>query len=95
MPKQRRTNLKRAFAQSTYITAGWNWFLILVGKAAEPVLVASVFSASVKFLPLVHFPPQCDVVVFVAQFLALDIGGLSLNTLADQAKQDGNDVGAR
>jgi hypothetical protein len=50
--------------------------------------------ASVKLLPLVHFPPQDDVVVFIAQFMALDIGGLSLNTLADQAKQEGNDDGA-
>jgi hypothetical protein len=85
---------KYCFAQSTYITTGWNWFLTLAGKAAEPVLVASVLYASVKFLPIVHFPPQLDVVVFIAQFVALDIGGLSLNTLADQAKEDGNEQGA-
>lgn len=95
MPNKRCTNLKRAFAQSTYITAGWNWFLILAGKAAEPVLVASVLYASVKFLPIIHVSPQLDVVVFVAQFIALDIGGLSLNTLANQAKKDGNDEGAK
>lgn len=94
MPNKRTTNVKRAFAQSTYITTAWNWFLILAGKAAEPVLVASVLYASVKLLPIVHFPPQFDVVVFIAQFVALDIGGLSLNKLADQAKKDGNDEGA-
>jgi hypothetical protein len=77
------------------MTVTWNWFLTLAAKVAEPVLVASVFSASVKGLPIVHFPPQYDVVVFIAQFVALDIGGLSLNTLADQAKQDGNDQGAK
>jgi hypothetical protein len=87
--------IKRSFAQSTYITTGWNWFMILAGKAAEPVLVASVLYASVKLLPIVHFPPQLDVVVFIAQFVALDIGGLSLNKLADQAKKDGNDEGAK
>lgn len=85
---------KYSFAQSTYITTGWNWFLTLAGKAAEPVLVASVLYASVKLLPIVHFPPQLDVVIFIAQFVALDIGGLSLNTLADQAKEDGNEQGA-
>jgi hypothetical protein len=69
-------NWKRSFAQSTYITTGWNWFMILAGKAAEPVLVASVLYASVKLLPIVHFPPQFDVVVFIAQFVALDIGGV-------------------
>ncbi len=34
--------------------------------------------AMVKLLPIVHFPPQCDVVVFIAQFVAagtLDRGG--------------------
>lgn len=80
-----------SLTQSTYIPISWTWFLILAAKAAERVLVASVLYASVKLLPLVHFPPQDDVVVFIAQFVALDIGGLSLNTLADQAKQEGND----
>jgi DNA-binding NarL/FixJ family response regulator len=88
------TRIKRSLAQSTYITAVWNWFMILAGKAAEPVLVTSVLYASVKLLPVVHFPPQFDVAVFIAQFVALDIGGLSLNKLADQAKKDGNDTGA-
>ena len=68
--------------------------MILAGQAAVPVLVASVLYASVKLLPAVHFPPQCDVAVFIAQFVALDVGGLSLNKLANQAKKDGNEVGA-
>lgn len=88
-------HIKRSLAQSNYITAVWNWFMILAGKAAEPVLVASVLYASVKLLPVVHFPPQYDVVVFIAQFVALDVGGLSLNKLADQAKKDGNEDGAK
>lgn len=90
----RGARLKRAFAQSTYISAGWNWFMVLAAKAAEPILVISVLYASVKLLPIVHFPPQFDVVVFIAQFVALDIGGLSLNKLADEAKKDGNGEGA-
>lgn len=91
----RGARLKRSFAQSTYITVAWNWFMVLAAKAAEPVLVTSVLYASVKLLPVVHFPPQFDVVVFIAQFVALDIGGLSLNKLADEAKKDGNDEGAK
>jgi hypothetical protein len=71
----KKTRLTRYLAQSEYITVAWNWFMILAGKAAEPVLVASVLYASVKLLPIVHFPAQCDVVVFIAQFVALDIGG--------------------
>ncbi len=69
--------------------------MVLAGRAAEPVLVASVLYASVKLLPSVHFPPQLDVAVFIAQFVALDIGGLSLNKLAEQAKKDGNAEGAK
>lgn len=95
MSKKRTTNLKQAFAQSTYITAAWNWFMILAGKAAELVLVMSVLYASVKLLPMVHFPPQFDVGVFIAQFVAPNVGGLSLNKLADQARKGGHEEGAR
>lgn len=93
-PAGKGARIKRSFAQSEYITAAWTWFMVLAAKAAEPILVISVLYASVKLLPIVHFPPQFDVVVFIAQFVALDIGGLSLNKLADQAKKDGNDEGA-
>ncbi len=91
----RGARFRRSFAQSTYITASWTWFMVLAGNAAEPVLVSSVLYASVKLLPIIHFPPQFDVVVFVAQFIALDVGGLSLNRLADQALKEGNVTGAR
>jgi hypothetical protein len=91
----RGEHIKRSLAQSNYITSAWTWFMIFAGKAAEPVLVLSVLYASVKLLPRVHFPPQFDIVVFIAQFVALDIGGLSLNKLADQAMKDGNEEGAK
>ncbi len=93
-PTDKGTLIRRSLAQSNYITAAWTWFMILAGKTAEPVLVASVLYASVKLLPTVHFPPQFDVAVFIAQFVALDVGGLSLNKLADQAIKDGNEEGA-
>lgn len=44
---RRSRSFKRAFAESTSITAGWNWFMIVAGKAAEPVFVVSVLSVSV------------------------------------------------
>jgi DNA-binding NarL/FixJ family response regulator len=91
----RGARIKRSFVQSEYITAGWNWFMTLAGRAAEPILVISVLYASIKLLPVVRFPPQLDVVVFIAQFVALDVGGLSLNKLADQAAKDGNPDGAK
>lgn len=76
-------NWRSVLGESPSITVGWNWFMVFAGKAVEPVLVVSVLSASVKRLPVVHFPPQFDGAVFIAHFVALDIGRLSPNTLAD------------
>jgi hypothetical protein len=94
MSTNRGTRIKRSLIQSDYITAMWTWFMILAAHAAEPVLVASVFSASVKS-PDCPLSPAGDVVVFIAQFMALDIGGLRLKTLANQAMKDGNQDGAK
>lgn len=82
------------FLHSTWITTGWDWFLELVGRAAEAILVLSVLYSSVKLLPVVHMPAALDVVVFIAQFVALDVGGLSLGKLAKQARAAGNEEGA-
>jgi hypothetical protein len=77
------------------MTTGWNRFMVHAGEAAEPVLGASVWYASVKLLPIVHFLPQLDGVVFVAQCMVLDIGGLSLNKPASQAKKERKEEGAK
>ena len=53
---QRAERIKRSLVQSNSITATWTWFMTPAAKAAEPVLVASVLYASVKLLPIVHFP---------------------------------------
>src|SRR5579885_1469931 len=88
----RRTHILK---HSTWITATWNWFLELAGRAAEAILVLSVLYASVKLLPVVRMPAWLDVIVFVAQFVALDVGGLSLSKLAKQAQAEGNEDGAK
>lgn len=56
--------LKYSLVQLTYISAAWNWFLILADKAAEPVLYAFV-----KLLLIVHFPPQWDGLLSVGSIL--------------------------
>lgn len=53
---QRAERIKRSVAQSTSISATWTWFLILVAKAAEPILVASVLYASVNSMSLFFSP---------------------------------------
>jgi hypothetical protein len=86
---------KYHFARSTYVSAFWSWFLGLMGKAAEPVLTATVVYSTVKMLPNITIPANIDTAVFITQQLALDIGGLSLGKLAEQARKDGNEAGAQ
>ncbi|HET8842299.1 MAG TPA: hypothetical protein VFN35_12580 [Ktedonobacteraceae bacterium] len=89
-----KRGFKYSFKRSIWITAGWNWFLMFAGKAAEPVLTISVIYSCARLLPSVHFPVQIDNVVFLCQMVALDIGGLGLRKLAQQARRDGNEEGA-
>lgn len=93
--EQQRARRRYTWVHSTYITAAWNWFLEFIGRSAEAILVVSVLYASVKLLPVVHMPAGLDVVVFIAQFVALDVGGYSLNKLAKQARAEHNDQGAK
>jgi len=94
MVNTQRSGFKQSFAQSNYITAAWNWFMLLAGKAAEPVLTISVLYSCARLLPAVHIPVQIDNVVFVAQMVALDVGGLSLGKMAKAAQRANNLEGA-
>lgn len=82
------------FVRSNYITAVWNWFLGLAGKAAEAVLTASVVYSCARLLPGINPPYVVDNTVFICQMVALDVGGLSLRKMANQARKDGNPEGA-
>lgn len=90
----RQRRIGHGLLRSTWVTAAWNWFLMLAGKAAEPVLTISVIYSCARLLPAVHMPLALDNAVFVAQMVALDIGGLGLRKLANQARRDGNEDGA-
>ena len=94
LPRTQRQWLRVGLAHSLWITRSWDWFLELMGRAAEAILVLSVLYASVKLLPVVHLPASLDVAVFIAQFVALDVGGLSLSKLAEQAEAAHNTHGA-
>lgn len=83
------------FQRSNWITAIWNWFLMFAGKAAEAVLTASVIYSCARLLPALHTPLWLDNTVFIWQMIALDVGGLSLRKMANQARKDGNDEGAQ
>ena len=76
------------FAQSNYITAGWNWLMGLLSKAAEPFLFASVLYSGYKLLPGVPHPAAgFDAAMFIMQQATLDIGGMGLMKLASQANK--------
>jgi hypothetical protein len=93
--QQKKRGFVYSFKRSTWITSIWNWFLMLAGKAAEPVLTLSVIYSCARLLPAIHTPVQVDNLVFICQMIALDIGGLGLRKLANQAKKDNNPEGAQ
>jgi hypothetical protein len=71
--------LWHGFVRSNYITALWNWFMMLAGKASEPVLFASVLYSGYQLVPGVPQPtPGLNAIAFVTQQAALDIGGMGL-----------------
>src|SRR6266487_58692 len=83
-----RTIFLYHFGHSNYVTASWNWFMMLAGKAAEPFLFASVLYSGYELLPGVPQPGAgVDAGVFIAQQATLDIGGMGLMKIAQQTNQ--------
>src|SRR5581483_1284770 len=82
-----KERLLRGLAQSNYVTAFWDWCMMLLGKAAEPVLFVSVLYSGYELLPGVPQPGAViDAPMFVTQQAALDIGGLGLMKMAKHAR---------
>ena len=92
--QKRGHSFKYHFARSTYITAGWNWFMMFAAAACEAILTVSVIYSCARLLPALHTPLWLDNTVFIWQMVALDVGGLSLRKMANQASKDGNESGA-
>ena len=94
-PARPKHGFKYHFYRSTYITIAWDWFMMLAGVSAEAVLTFSVIYSCARLLPALHTPLWLDNLVFVAQMVALDVGGLSLRKMANQAERDGNTSGSK
>src|ERR1051326_4998598 len=86
--------LRRYLAHSEYITSFTNWFMVLIGRATEIVLYATVLYSSAQLYPGVKPPARLSLAVFLIQMGALDVGGLALSKLAKQARKDNNPEGA-
>ncbi len=85
------------FQQSTYISIGWDWFLVFSAKLADPALLLSVLYAGFKVTNpdlAGRLPSIVDAVVNVGQNIALDAAGFGLLVDAARAEKEGNTKGA-
>lgn len=86
---------KRALKHSEYWTWFTEWLLNFGGKAAWPVLIVTTLYMGAELYPGVNLPSGLNFAVFLAQLFALDMGGMGLVSMARQAKDDGNEEGAK
>jgi uncharacterized membrane protein len=80
--------------RSTWLSAAWNWCMMFAAAACEAILTISVIYSCARLLPALQTPIWLDNTVFIWQMVALDVGGLSLRKMANQARKDGNEAGA-
>ena len=82
---QQRSGWKERLADSSWVTLCWDWFMTLVGRAVEAVLWVTMAFCCYQLIPAAPQPlPGVSACAFIAQFLALDAGGLGLYKLAEQ-----------
>ena len=75
--------VKQSLGDSSWFTVAWEWFQTLLGRVCDFVLWVTMIFACYQLIPGAPLPsPQVSVVMFVLQFVALDIGGLSLLQIA-------------
>ncbi len=83
-PPQAR-NWQERLKDSSWVTIGWEWLQVLLGRSVDFVLWTTMIFSCYQLIP---GPPQAPAGVstfmFILQFIALDIGGLGLNRLAQQ-----------
>lgn len=86
--QQPQGGLKESLRESTWITISWEWLQKLLGRAVDPVLWVTMIYAGYQLIPNTPQPPDfLNTIMFVSQFIALDLGGLGLNQLAKEQGQ--------
>lgn len=85
----------QTFIQSSWITWVTDWVLGFGGKSAQLILVFTTLYMSAELYPGVNFPDGLNLLVFLTQMFALDMGCLGLGSLARQAEKSGNADGAK
>lgn len=77
---------REMFRESTWITIAWEWLQKLLGRAVDLVLWITMVYSGYQLIPgAPQASPGFSSFMFIAQFIALDIGGLGLNQLGQQA----------
>jgi septal ring factor EnvC (AmiA/AmiB activator) len=80
---EKQYTVKERLKDSSWVTMAWEWFQTLLGRAVDSVLWVTMIFACYQLIPGALQPAaSVSVFMFVAQFVALDIGGLSLNQMA-------------
>jgi hypothetical protein len=70
---------------SSWVTIAWEWLQSLLGRAVDFVLWVTMIFACYQLIPGAPMPSQAlSVFTFVLQFVALDIGGMSLNQIGQR-----------
>ena len=76
---------KDLLRDSSWVTIAWDWFMTFLSRAAESVLWVSMVFSCYQLIPGAPQPPaSASNGVFICQFIALDVGGMGLNKLAQR-----------
>jgi predicted nucleic acid-binding Zn-ribbon protein len=80
---------KDRLRDSSWVTIAWDWFQNFLGRVAESVLWCTMIYSCYGLIPgAPQAPASVSSFMFVAQFVALDVGGMGLNKLAQEQGLD-------
>jgi hypothetical protein len=94
-PRSAASWRETALAKSEIITDAWEVTKTYAGRLAEWVLFGCMVMDIIEILPGVTLWPSVSNIVLGTQVVMLDVGGFSLASMGDQARQQGDERAAR
>jgi hypothetical protein len=94
-PRSTASWREAAIARSEIITDAWEVTKTYAGRIAEWVLFACMIMNIIEILPGVTLWPSITNIVLGTQVVMLDVGGFSLASMGDHARQQGDERAAR
>ena len=94
-PRSAASWRESAMARSEIITDAWEVTKTYAGRIAEWVLFGCMIMNIIEILPGVTLWPALSNVVLGTQVVMLDVGGFSLASMGDHARQQGDERAAR